>query len=369
MTKLEEARLAINRIDAEMTKLFCERMEAVGKVAEYKKENGMQIFDETREKEVLARNVQLCEQEVLKPYYLKFMEETMAVSKQYQKRLLTGRRVAYCGVKGAFAYMAAKEIFPDSKEVSYPDFAAAYRAVVEGECDNAVLPLENSFEGDVTQVMDLAFFGPLFISGIYQLEIKQNLLTVPGAKLTDIRKVISHPQALGQCAPYLKKLGVEIEECSNTAVAAQRVAELGDKSVAAVASEETAKLYGLSILEKGINEKSNNITRFAVFTKSAAVPTEKDKQFIMYFTVNNHAGSLGRVTSIFGEYGINLRALRSRPTKELVWEYYFYVEGEGNTTSERFESMMEALKECTAEIKMVAVYEKDVVLRHSDSEE
>ena len=88
----------------------------------------------------------------------------------------------------------------------------------------------------------------------------------------------------------------------------------------------------------------------------------------MYFTVNNHAGSLGRVTSIFGEYGINLRALRSRPTKELVWEYYFYVEGEGNITSERWEKMMEDLKECTAEIKMIAVYEKDVVLRHNDVE-
>ena len=143
-------------------------------------------------------------------------------------------RVAYSGVEGAFANIVAERIFPDAVCVGYKDFAAAYNAVVNGECDCAVLPIEKSFNGDVSKVMDLSFFGSLFVNGVYEAEITQNLLGVKGAKIEDIKTVISHSQALGQCAAYIEKLSLNTQEAVNTAVAAKMVAEKGDKKAARV---------------------------------------------------------------------------------------------------------------------------------------
>ena len=171
MTELENARKLFNEIDNEMARLFAKRMDAVKKVAEYKKENGLQVFDANREAEVIKRNSMLLENEELKPYYINFLQRNMEISKSYQHRLLEGMRVAFSGVEGAFANIAANKVFPDATAVPYPDFKAAYNAVVDGECDCVMLPIENSHNGDVGQVMDLAFFGSLFINGIYDVSV------------------------------------------------------------------------------------------------------------------------------------------------------------------------------------------------------
>lgn len=154
-------------------------------------------------------------------------------------------KIAYSGVEGAFANIAASRIFPDGHLVSFGDFEEAYNAVVDGECDCCVLPIENSFAGEVGQVMDLMFQGSLYINGVYGLPVVQNLLALPGTKMSDIKEVVSHPQALSQCAAYITKHGYSMRQSSNTARAAKEVVERGDPHVAAIASAETAELYGL----------------------------------------------------------------------------------------------------------------------------
>lgn len=360
MTELEKARGIINKVDTQMARLFEERMEASRAVAKYKKEHGLKIEDIHREEEVIARNCALINDEDYKSYYVNFLRETMELSKAFQRRELDGMRVAYSGVEGAFANIVAERIFPEADCVGYGDFKAAYEAVVKGECDCALLPVENSFNGDVGKVMDLAFFGSLYVNGIYEADIIQNLLGVKGASVDSVKQVISHPQALGQCAAYIEKHGLETREAVNTAVAAKQVAEMQRTDIAAIGSEEAAGKFGLVKLESHINESNNNSTRFAVFSRSEKMHTKSDNHFIMLFTVNNAAGSLGRAISVIGEHGFNLKALKSRPTKELVWEYYFYAEGEGNISSSEGKKMLEALGECCSNLKILGSFEKEI---------
>lgn len=362
MNLLEEARQEIDRIDSQMRALFEERMTAVGKVAQYKKERGMQIFDSARENQVIEKNAAKMTRPDLRPYYVSFLRAGMDVSKQYQHRLLEGLRVAFSGVEGAFAQIAARRIFPDGASVPHPSFRAAYDAVVSGECDLAVLPLENSSNGDVGQVMDLIFFGDLYVSGIYDIAVVQNLLGVKGATVDGVKTVISHPQALGQCAAFLRAHGYATQERVNTAVAAKEVAETGDPTLAAIASEEAAAEFGLVKLEGHINEDATNTTRFVVLSRDRRDPSEGDRNFILLFTVKNEAGCLAAALAAIGESGFNMRALKSRPSRELAWSYYFFCECEGNIHSENGKALLEKLKETCFDVKVAGSYEKDIQL-------
>ncbi len=361
--ELEEAREAIDRIDREMAALFEERMAASRKVAEYKQKTGMRIFDPQREEEIIARGSLRVKDETLRGYYINFLHANMDISKAYQSRLLSGMRVAFSGVAGAFAQLAAKRIFPDATPIGYADFDAAWRAVEKGECDAAVLPLENSTNGDVGKVMDLAFFGSLYISGIYDIEVVQNLLVKKGTALSEIKTVISHPQALGQCAAFLEKEGFDTREAVNTAVAAKAVAEGEDRSIAAIGSDAAAQEFGLEILKSHINEKGGNTTRFAVFTRTRKEPSEKDGRFVMVFTVKNEAGALAKAVSAIGTHGFNLRAIKSRPTKNLSWEYYFFCEGDGFIDGPEGTEMLALLRENCNDLKILGSYEKEILMQ------
>ncbi len=360
MTDLEKARLLINEADREMARLFEQRMDAVKLVAAYKKEHGVPVDDFGREEQIIKKNSALITNEEYRSYYVNFLRATIDLSKNMQHRLLDGMRVAYSGVEGAFANIVAERIFPDATAVPCADFSAAYKAVVDGDCDCALLPVENSFNGDVGKVMDLAFFGALYVTGVYEAEIVQNLLAVKGTTMDEVKTVISHPQALGQCAAYIERHGFKTIEAVNTAVAARQVAEMGRHDIAAIGSTEAAAKFGLKKLEGHINESSQNTTRFAVFSRAQRTPSPKDNHFILLFTVNNTAGSLGRAISVIGEHGINLRALKSRPTKELIWDYYFYAEGEGDLSGDNARSMLNQLKECCSHVKVLGTYEKEI---------
>lgn len=366
MTDLEKARQDINEIDKKMADLFEKRMAAAKTVAEYKKANGLRITDAAREQEVIKKNSLLINNEAIKPYFISFLQNNMDLSKAYQHKLIEGMHVAFSGVEGAFAGIAANRIFPTAVTVPHSSFKAAYDSVVNGKCDCAVLPIENSQNGDVAQVMDLTFFGPLYINGIYDIEVVQNLLAVKGTTIDEVKQVISHPQALGQCKKYIEKRNLKETEEVNTAVAAKKVAELNDHSIAAIGSVEAAKKYGLKVLEARINESSNNTTRFAVFSKTPKNESANDNFFVMLFTVNNEAGALGDAINTIGRHGFNLRALKSRPTKELIWSYYFYAEGEGNIHSENGKKMIEELKQKCSTIKIVGNMEKEIFLKGED---
>lgn len=354
MEKLNKARETINQVDKQIAALFEKRMEAVREIAEYKKERGLPIFDGAREAEVIRDSQSYVGDEDIKEFYVPFIRSTMEISKRFQHRIAEGANIAYSGVEGAFAHIAAGRIFPDGNRISYPDFKAAYEAVEKGECDCAVIPIENSRAGEVGQTIDLIFSGSLFINGIYSLDIRHNLIGVRGTGEKDIIKVVSHQQALDQCASYIRNQGYKTEARENTAGAAKYVADLNEPSVAAIASRETAELYGLDIIRENINEASNNTTRFVVLSRTLC--KEKRDHSVIVFTVPDKAGALAHAINVIGHHGYSMRSIKSRAMKDLIWTYYFYVEITGDLQSKRGMYMLDELSECCDNLKMVGTF-------------
>ena len=207
--------------------------------------------------------------------------------------------------------------------------------------------------------MDLCFTGNLHINLMIDLDVSQNLLGIKGAKSDDIKRVVSHPQALAQCAEYITKRGFEAEEFSNTALAARYVAEQGDPSLGAIASRETAKLYGLEVLEGGINSSTANTTRFAVFSRASNKTTQPETEgehFILVFTVRNEAGALAKILNIIGSHGFNMSSLHSRPVAGPLWNHYFFAELEGSVCSENGEDLLRQLETVCDRLKLVGAY-------------
>ena len=359
MNELEASRREINAVDKQIASLFEERMRLVEKILAYKKEKGLPILDAEREKRVIESNAARVADPLLREYYVLFQQQLMALSRAYQGRLLEGMKVAYCGVPGAFAQIAAGRLFPESRQMAFADFASAYRACESGDCDAALLPIENSSAGDVGSVMDLAFTGSLYINMMAEMDITQNLLVLPGTALSDIRTVLSHPQALAQCTPYLREKGFGEQECASTADAAKTVAQSGDKRLAAVASLETARLYGLEVLERHINSSGANSTRFAVFSRvqgpMSPVPAPGE-HFSIVFTVRNEAGALAKILNIIGSHGFNMSSLHSRPVEGPQWSHYFFAELEGGAGSEDGRDLLRQLEPVCARLKLVGSY-------------
>ncbi len=275
-------------------------------------------------------------------------------------QLLT--KVAYSGIRGAYANIAAMKIMKNGEYVSYPSFGSVYDAVVKGECTHGVLPIENSFAGDVAQVLDLLYFGDLSIIGIYEMPIVHYLLGIPGSTISDIKTVYSHPQALDQCSAYIREHGFVKAVATNTAVAAKEVSEKNDPSIAAIAGKETAKFYGLTILGQEINERDDNTTRFALIAKNDRPLLEKRESFSLILTVKNEAGAFAKAITTIGNGGFNMRAIRSRPAKSLAWKYYFYIEGEGDLSGEAGKMMLSKLRENCETIRVLGNYADDVML-------
>lgn len=360
MNELEIARKIINEVDKEMAVLFEKRMGAASLVAKYKKEHGLSILDSSREKEVIKNNSEYITNNEIKEYYVKFLEYNMELSRNYQSRLNEGMKVAYSGVEGAFAYIAAKRMFPNANLLAYPSFEEAYKAVEDGVCDSCVLPIENSFAGDVGTVMDLIFSGSLYINQVTDLAVEHNLLVNEGATIETIKQVVSHPQALSQCSTYISKHNFEAKPYTNTALSARLVKESGSLEIAAIASDETARIFGLKILESKINESRNNTTRFGAFSRVQNDMLSKKRNmndhFILVFTVKNEAGALAKTLDIIGAHGFNMRNLRSRPMKELLWSYYFYIEADGNINTQDGKDMLRELGATCDRLKLAGTY-------------
>lgn len=364
---IAEARKNIDRIDREMAELFAERMQAAAVVAAYKEEHGLPVEDKAREAEMIARNTERLPP-AYRPYYRNFLVGTIIESKRYQRLLVSGLRVAYSGVEGAFAHVATMRIFGEPGEkVACPDFATAYRSVESGACHCAVLPIENSYAGDVGQVMDLAWRGSLTISGIYDLPLSQCLLAKPGVTLAEVREVVSHPQALAQCQPYLRRQGWIQTTAVNTAVAARTVAAGERREVAVIAARETADLYGLQVLENDINEQKSNTTRFAVFSPAACEIKPSDNHFVLLFSCKNQPGALGDAISVISRHDYNLKCLKSHPTGVENWAYYFYAEGEGNLGTEAGQTMRRELERVCNSVRVLGSFSGERMLNRTDA--
>lgn len=329
MDLLQQARAEIDAVDAEMAALFERRMQAVADVVRYKAQTGKPVFDAVREADIIARNTARLQNEELRPYYKAFLQEAMAVSRAYQCATLGRDTAAYQGVEGAWSHIALRRMFPFARATAFATWPEVFDAVQNGDAQFGVLPFENSNAGDVSAVLDLLYTHPdIIVTHMQDMPIRQDLVGVKGARLSDVRTVVSHPQALAQSGVFLQQHGFATESWLNTAGAAKHVAELNDPATAAIASAETAALYGLEILAEGVNMDGDNTTRFIVIERAAQPPvmTGEGQRLALLFTARHKPGQLAVVLDQIGARGFNMECIKSRPLPHVPFEYYFYVQ-------------------------------------------
>ncbi len=266
--------------------------------------------------------------------------------------------IAYPGTAGSFSHGAACAAFPDGECVGYASFPEAAQAVVDGQADYALLPVENSFAGAVLPTYSLLEKLPLQIVGETMKAVRHHLLGVPGAVISDIRHIASHPQAIAQCDEFLQTLpGVQIVPSANTAISAREVAEAGDKSRAAIASIEAAKEYGLVSLAENIQTSEHNTTRFFILSTSA-IPLDAPSKATVTFRVNNEVGALVKVLASFAESGLNMTRIESRPLPETPFQYFFSADFEGTMDAAHLSRAMAAARPYTCALRLLGVYPK-----------
>ena len=356
MGKLDEARIVIDEVDSEIAKLFERRMKAVEDVIAYKIENNLPVFDEKREQIVIEKNVARIQNEVYKPYFEEYLHASMEISKKYQRTFVEKKKVAYQGVEGAFSHIASSTLFPYEELTSYQTFQQVFEAVEKGEMEYGIIPLENSYTGEVGDVFDLLYsYKNIYIVETLDLAVSQNLLGIKGSKLSDITSVYSHPQALSQCSLFLEGLQAKTVSYPNTALAAKYVSEQNNVSMAAIASKKTATEYGLDILVNDINNSKDNTTRFIVIKNKMSY---NGHYFSILFSVEHEAGALAKVIDVIRKYGYNMESIHSRSTKHQSWQYYFYIEMSGSHESEKTRELLEELGNSTQVLRVLGWYDR-----------
>ena len=343
--ELTELRDRINEVDEALLPLFLERMQLSEQIAEVKRGRGLPIYNAQREREILSRVSK--EAGEMDDYARLLYSYLFSLSRSRQAQLITGGEkslipresdeafphaavVACQGVEGAYSQQAADKAFQFADIVFMKNFEAVFQAVEQGLCRFGVLPIEYSAHGSVTRVYDLMRSHRFSIVRAVRLHIRHNLMVKKGTKLENVRAVLSHEQAIGQCSRFLDGLkNVQIRLCENTAVAAQTVAASDDRTLAAISSEDCAQQYGLEIIRSQIQNTDNNYTRFIIIEKTPKVYPGSNKISLM-FSLLNTPGSLGRVMARFSCSGLNLSKLESRPVEGTDFHYIFYTDLEAS---------------------------------------
>lgn len=354
--QLSDIRKEIDEIDSELLKLFLRRMEAAGKVAMVKKRDGLPISNPAREEEILdafereggefgsgARTLLASLIDISCAYQQMLL---YGEDGKLRKRLMTagsilkGSKIACQGTVGAYSHLAARQFFGEETEpMFFAKFQDVVDAVTDGYADFGVLPIENTTAGAVNDVYDLLTRHGFYIVGETDVDINHCLLAPKGASMADIKEVYAHPQAIAQCARYLQRHGLESNEYSNNAVAAQHVARWNDKTKAAIASKVAGTQFDLDILEEGIQDIDGNQTRFIIISKQLVIRDGADK-ISLTFSLPHQTGSLYRVLSRFSASGMNISKIESRPLKGQNFQYRFYLDFNGNVHDERVSALL-----------------------------
>ncbi len=264
-------------------------------------------------------------------------------------------KVSFQGEAGAYSEQAVFGYYGSVETVPCETFDAAFESVVSGESDSALIPIENSLAGSIHQNYDLLLRHDLHIVGEYLLRVRHCLIALPGVKMDEVRKAISHPQALGQCAGYLRSRGIKAEQVYDTAGSVKMLKESGAKDTAAIASQRAAELYGMQILEEGIEDNAENYTRFLVIGREPVIPTNEAKTSIV-FTLKNQPGALFKALSVFALRDIDLTKIESRPLQGKPWEYLFYIDFIGSMRDEVSKRALDHLGEYALTLRVLGSY-------------
>ena len=372
---LLELRNELDEIDKQIVELYEKRMDVCGQVAEYKIETGKRVFDKEREKQKLEAVSALTHNEFNAYGVTELFEQIMAMSRKLQYRLLAEHdsvgklsffkvdhfdtskcRVVFQGAEGAYSQAAMIQYFGEGVNCFHVDtFRDAMLAIDEGSADFAVLPIENSSAGIVSEIYDLLVEFENYIVGEQIIPINHCLLGCEGTKISDIKTVYSHAQSLMQSAHYLQEKGWQQISMKNNAFAAQKVAEDKNPTEAAIASEYAAKVYGLEILEKGVNDLKENSTRFIIITNQKVFSKDASK-ISLCFEVNHESGALYHALSHLIYNGLNMTKIESRPLEGRNWEYRFFVDFEGNMEDSAVKNALRGLREETRNMKILGNY-------------
>lgn len=351
MNKLEKARAQIDSIDSQMAALYESRLDAVKDVIAYKIENNLPVLDSGREQVVIEKNLKYIQNPEYKSYYETFIKFIMKESKAYQRTLQSHDKVAYCGVEGAFSYMASSHLFEPNPKMGLSSFEEVFQKVVDQEVQYGVIPFENTNSGLVGEVMDLLLKYPVYVQQTYDLKVEQCLLGLPNATLKNIEWVYSKDQALAQSKDFLKELNVQTVAYPNTAMAAQYIASQKDVTKAAIGAKENASLYGLKVLATNIEGNASNTTRFLVI---GLKPSTKGNRFSLILTTKHESGALARIINCIAQNGLNMESIQSRPMKNKPFEYFFFIEIEGNY--ERAKQCVTQIKDVCESVKVLGSY-------------
>ncbi len=264
-------------------------------------------------------------------------------------------KVSFQGEPGAYSEQAVFNYFGSVETVPCESFDAMFDAVVSGKSDAALAPIENSLAGSIHQNYDLLLRHDLHIVGEYLLRVRHCLIAMPGVKKEGIKKAISHPQALGQCAGYLRNGGIKPEQVYDTAGSVKMLKESGARDVAAIASKRAAELYGMQILEEGIEDNPENYTRFLAIQKEP-VTFEGEAKTSIVFTLKNVPGSLFKAMSVFALRDIDLTKIESRPLQGKPWEYLFYIDFIGSMQDETAKRALDHLGEYAVMLRVLGSY-------------
>ena len=266
------------------------------------------------------------------------------------------KKVAYLGIKGAYSERAAAQHFGDEMDdVQCQSFDDILALVESGEVDHGILPIENSLAGTVSTAYELLTAHQVKIQGEVILKIDHALLAMPGTTLADIKQVRSHPQALAQCASFLKEHNFEPVNWYNTAGSAKDLAADPVPGVAAIAGADVAEMYGLEVITTQIQDVEQNYTRFFVLGQTEVAPAKQNKTSLI-FTTKHKPGALVECLLCFGRRNINLTKLESRPLRDRPWEYLFYMDFEGHTQDANFQEAFAELQEHTADVRVLGSY-------------
>lgn len=368
--KLETARTALAEIDDKIIELIAERTTHYGDIRAAKNTLNMPIFNAGVEKAKLSKIAETAENPVVERSAHAALEAVMRVSRMAQHRMNYQETVSWepgdtvnsaphtlpqlkvlttQGTLESYSAKAAAFLFPEAKILPAQSFVGAAQEVATEIVPAAVLPLENSTAGSIDEVYQLIDSLGLYIIATIDVPIRHCLCAIPGTKLSDIRTIISHPQALAQCSLFIQGMNWQTKEVNNTAFGARDVAEIQSKTVAALASPTAAAANGLEIIQAQMSDVVMNTTRFAVLAAKPVI--EKDADIVsLIVRLPHYSGALAGLLNILSDYGLNLLKIKSAPVPDVPWEYNFYLDLEGNFADK---ATLPALYELQQELTML----------------
>ena len=366
---LDEIRVDIDKIDKNIVELIKKRMNLSLSVAEYKINNSKKVFDAEREKAILDKVNNLGGEygRAARLIYSTIMEQSRALQyplvnselgiKQESLDPDNVKKVACQGVKGAYSYATAKQIYKNAEIIFCERFSDVFDAVERGNAEIGVVPVENSWAGSVHEVYDLLIDRKFYIANAVDARISHNLIGTKDAEIGDVKQALSHEQALRQCAEFLDKSGIEPVGCLNTAIGVKKAAETNNKQVGAIGSTAAANEFGMKILAQNIASSDCNVTRF-VSVSNKFYTSEKADKISIVFSIPHKPGALYSVFSRFAAAGLNMSKIESRPIKNRNFEYLFYVDLIGKLISKDTLCTINSLSEELDEFNLMGNYEE-----------